>query len=112
MKTLLTRIYSGAKIKQLMLDRGMSLRDVARACNLTGPAVWKLVHEQVKDPSFTTLMAVAAALGVPVQRILRDDAPVKSDAEFLAVFNSLTPANRAALTGAAAALLETQKKKK
>jgi len=104
------RIYSGQKIKKLMDDGGLSMGQVAKEAGLTAAAVWGLVHERTKNVKFTTLAGVAAALGVPIQAILADDAPVSDASEVAALYALLSPVNRAALAGAAKALLEAQRK--
>ena len=63
-------------------------------------------------PKFSTLCSVALALGVPVQSILADNQPTEMDDNIQATFVALSPANKAAILGAAQALLESQKPKK
>jgi len=85
---------------------------VAKSAGLTPAAVWGLVHEHTKNVKFTTLAGVAAALGVPVQELLSEDSVVGGEAQIAAVFVQLSNVNKAALFGAAQALLEAQRKSK
>ena len=107
------RIYDGRKIAELMLERGMSMQQVAKKAGITAASVWALVHEHTGKVKFSTLAGVAEALGVPIQAIL--SAPpvgANSDEELRAVMAALSPINRAAILAAATSLLDSQAKKK
>lgn len=62
-------------------------------------------------PKYSTLESIAAALGVPIQAILAEKQSPDLDDRLAAVTAALQPANKAAILGAAEALLKSQKHK-
>jgi transcriptional regulator with XRE-family HTH domain len=62
----------GRKIKQLRLDRGLNLQDVANATGFTKGYLSK-VENSKKAPPVSTLLILAKALGVNISAIFSED---------------------------------------
>jgi len=82
----------GKRIRDLREERGLTQREVARRAGLTPSGVGFIEHGQTRNPSAETVLAVARALGVPVEELLREPVPLD---ETLAPPG---PSERAALT--------------
>lgn len=104
--------YSPNKIIAAREKAGLNQSELARKAGLSSPSIWALEKGETKMPKFVTLSSVARALGVPVQAILDDHQPIDMDDHIQAAITSLSPANKAAILGAAKALLDSQKRKK
>lgn len=61
----------GSKIRQIRLNRAMTLSDLA-AKTQTTPGYISQLERDIVDPSLSTLRKVAAALGVPIFTFLND----------------------------------------
>ena len=71
----------GKRIRELREERGLTQREVARRAGLTPSGVGFIENGQTQNPSAETVVAVARALGVPVEELLREPASVgKGDA--------------------------------
>jgi transcriptional regulator with XRE-family HTH domain len=66
----------GKRIRDLREERGLTQREVARRAGLTPSGVGFIEHGQTRNPSAETVMAVARALGVPVEELLREPVPL------------------------------------
>lgn len=65
----LKRCPLGLKIEQLAAARGMHLDEVAEAAGITFPALHCICTGRTKSPKFETIKAIAAALGVKVDKL-------------------------------------------
>jgi transcriptional regulator with XRE-family HTH domain len=66
----------GKRIRDLREERGLTQREVARRAGLTPSGVGFIEHGQTRNPSAETVMAVARALGVPVEELMREPVPL------------------------------------
>jgi transcriptional regulator with XRE-family HTH domain len=66
----------GKRIRDLREERGLTQREVARRAGLTPSGVGFIEHGQTRNPSAETVLAVARALGVPVEELLREPVPL------------------------------------
>lgn len=93
----------------------MSAAELARAIGIKQPSLWEIENGETKSLKADTLMRLSAALrtnpvflwsgrGNPLEQI----DPNLEEAEVVATFRRLTPANRAAWLTVAAALLRAQ----
>ncbi len=64
----------GKRIRELREERGLTQREVARRAGLTPSGVGFIEHGQTRKPSVETVMAIARALGVPVEELLEEPA--------------------------------------
>jgi transcriptional regulator with XRE-family HTH domain len=71
----------GKRIRDLREERGLTQREVARRAGLTPSGVGFIEHGQTRNPSAETVMAVARALGVPVEELLREPVPLNEASE-------------------------------
>lgn len=104
-------IYDGKKIVLLREERGLSMADLARRAKIKQPSLWAIEHEHTKKPKAETLLNIAVALNVPLQTILtrKPNPDLNHEAALLsAVFQGLSPANKAALLATAEALANSQ----
>ena len=60
----------GKRIRDLREERGLTQREVARRAGLTPSGVGFIEHGQTRNPSAETVVAIARALGVPVEELL------------------------------------------
>lgn len=70
----LERCPLGHAIDSLAAERGLHLDQVAKASGITFPALHRICTGRTKSPKLNTIMAIAAALGITVDRLL---APTK-----------------------------------
>lgn len=106
--------YDGKKITSLRLAKGWSMAELARQSGIRQPSIWEIEKQVTKRPKVTTLMAIASALGVTLQDLLKTPhkGPGRDSAAHLtALYLSLSPGNQQALLAAAKALLDNQPKK-
>ena len=61
-------------LEALLRDRGWNASDLARAAGLTRSTVSNIVHGHRRNPRYETLLAIADALEVPVDDLLRGHA--------------------------------------
>jgi transcriptional regulator with XRE-family HTH domain len=66
----------GKRIRDLREERGLTQREVARRAGLTPSGVGFIEHGQTRNPSAETVVAIARALGVPVEELLAAEEPV------------------------------------
>lgn len=89
------------------------MADLARRAKIKQPSLWAIEHQHTKKPKAETLLNIAVALNVPLQAILtrkpHPDLNHVSD-QLHALFQGLTPANKAALLATAEALANSQKR--
>lgn len=115
-------------LKEEMDKRGWSLRDLAAKAEIAPSAVSKLMTDKEREPRLSTLAALAAALEIPLRRVVEAAGfPVEvgtADAQltalaaavpglepFLAHLGDLTPDDRAAVLAMAEALSRRQAQK-
>jgi transcriptional regulator with XRE-family HTH domain len=70
--TMLDEAEIGRKIKQLRLERGLNLQDLANTTGLTKGYLSKVENSR-KAPPVSTLLTLAKALGVNISTIFSDD---------------------------------------
>lgn len=49
--------------------KGMTLRELERATGVSNAMLSQIEHGKVREPSFTTVVKIADALGVPLDRM-------------------------------------------
>lgn len=57
------------RIRELAKERQMTAEDLARRADIKYSALKNLWQGRTKDPKYSTLRAVARALGVPVEQL-------------------------------------------
>lgn len=65
----LKRCALGVKIERLAAVNGMHLDQVAAAAGITFPSLHCICTGRTKSPKFATIKAIAAALGVKVDKL-------------------------------------------
>ena len=103
--------YSPQKIIALRTERGWNQSELARRAGISSPSLWALENGRTKMPKFETIKSVAAALGVPMSKIMADEADPDLDTRIAAAVAALQPANKNAVLAAAEALLRSQGRK-
>lgn len=106
--------YDPQKITTLRKSKGLSMPELAKRVGVSQPAIWGLERGTTKRPRAETLIKVAAALGVPLQSILKTTKSTNSDfsvEQMAAVYEALDPSNKQAVIAAAQALLTSQKRR-
>jgi transcriptional regulator with XRE-family HTH domain len=63
----------GKRIRDLREERGLTQRELARRAGLTPSGVGFIEHGQTRNPSAETVVAIARALGVPVEELLGEE---------------------------------------
>jgi transcriptional regulator with XRE-family HTH domain len=63
----------GKRIRHLREERGLTQRELARRAGLTPSGVGFIEHGQTRNPSAETVVAIARALGVPVEELLGEE---------------------------------------
>ena len=74
----------GERIKRERLDQGLSQQDLAERMGKKSKTSVCRVEKNVEDLTTTRVMAYARALGVPIDRLIKDTEPAKiilTDAE-------------------------------
>jgi transcriptional regulator with XRE-family HTH domain len=66
----------GKRIRDLREERGLTQRELARRAGLTPSGVGFIEHGQTRNPSAETVVAIARALGVPVEELLGEPVPL------------------------------------
>ena len=97
-------IYSPKKIIALRAAAGLNQSELARKAKISSPSLWSIEQGETKMPKASTLINIAAALGVTLQEIMADSQPSDIDAQLAAATGSLTPAHKAAILAAALSL--------
>ena len=65
-----TRIDLGKRIESMAARRGWTIEQLAAAGGLTTSTVYRVTTGQTPDPRVSTVQAIAAALGITVDRLL------------------------------------------
>ena len=65
--------FDGKAIRSLMLERQMTIRDVAKSAGVTETTAAKIIHGKAHSANGRTLSKIAAAFGVTADKILRGD---------------------------------------
>jgi transcriptional regulator with XRE-family HTH domain len=76
----------GEKLRRLRKDKGLTMDGLAQAAGISKSYVWELENRPAQRPSGQVLHAVATVLGVTVQDLLGEPAPVEGGPEDLAFF--------------------------
>jgi transcriptional regulator with XRE-family HTH domain len=66
----------GDRVRRLRQERGLSQEDVARHTSIGLRSYGEIERGHVRDPHLSTLRGIARALGVPVEVLLREPAPL------------------------------------
>lgn len=107
-------LYDKEKIIALGLKLGISTNELGRRSKISGPSMHAIEKGRTKNIRASTLLAIAAALGVRLQDIVKipqkgNKADLSLDA--ISAFGQLTPENQAAMLAAMQSLAAQQKKK-
>lgn len=93
-------LYDKDKIIGLREKLGISRNELARRAGIKGPSMHAIEMGKTKNLKSTTLVGIAAALGVPIQEIMKSK-PGKAgrdlQLEALAVFTSLQETDQQAM---------------
>lgn len=57
-------------IERLLFERGISIRELARRCNLSPSTVYSMLKRGVKPSSVTTVITICQALDVTVEEVV------------------------------------------
>jgi len=101
--------YDGAAIRAIRKSKGWTMAQLAKAVGLSQQSICSIERQETKEPAASTMFAIAAALGVPINRIMPTVGTPIAANEFDAILGALNVNNRAALLSVAAVLLEAQK---
>lgn len=61
------------RVKELARERGMTQEDISKASGLKLNVVRSLWQNRTRDPHFSTVVAVARTLGVPIEALFAPD---------------------------------------
>lgn len=105
-------LYDPDKIRQLMEKAQLSGNQLAKKAGISGPSLHAILNGETKEPAFSTLAAIAAALGVSLPEITKGKLDKGQDltAQAATAFARLTPENQAAMLIAMQKLGEYRKK--
>ena len=67
------------KIRELMVERDISLTDLAELSGVPFETLRNIYYRKVKDPKVSTAFQLACALGVTVEYLLKDTSPVEEE---------------------------------
>lgn len=107
--------YDGLKIRSLRKARGLTMVQLGQMAGIKPSSLCHLEKNITKNPKGSTLINLAAALGVTLDKILKEPHPNSAPTEaaaLMAVFNSLSGPNKRVILTAAQALAEAQTKRK
>lgn len=106
-------LYDNEKIRTLMKARELSGNALAKLAGISGPSMHAILNGETKHVRHETIVAIANALGVPIQQISKAAPKGKRDveAEAAAAFSQLNADNRSAILGMMIYLASQQKKK-
>jgi transcriptional regulator with XRE-family HTH domain len=76
----------GEQLRRLRKDKGLTMEGLAQAAGISKSYVWELENRPAQRPSAQVLHALATVLGVTVQDLLGEPAPVEGGPEDLAFF--------------------------
>lgn len=105
----------GARVKHLRLAKQLSQPELAKAAKISQPSLSLIERGHTKRLKGDTLMQLAAALGEDAEYIRTGRRPARkedvglAEADALAKFRKLSPANRECWMGVADLLLKQQK---
>lgn len=106
-------LYDKDKIRVLRQGLEISRNELARRAGIKGPSMHAIEMGKTKNLKSTTLIGIAAALGVPIQEIMKGK-PHKGvrdrQLEAVAVFSSLDDRNQQAMLEVMRSLAAQQKK--
>lgn len=69
------------KIRELMVERDISLTDLAELSGVPFETLRNIYYRKVKDPKVSTAFQLACALGVTVEYLLKDTSPAEEEEE-------------------------------
>jgi len=70
------QVSIGQNIRMLRKERGLTLAELATACNCS-PSLLSQIETETASPSLGTLRAVSEALGVSISRLVLESAPAE-----------------------------------
>ena len=76
----------GEQLRRLRKDKGMTMEGLAQAAGISKSYVWELENRPAQRPSAQVLHQLATVLGVTVQDLLGEPAPVEGGPEDVAFF--------------------------
>jgi transcriptional regulator with XRE-family HTH domain len=76
----------GEHLRRLRKDKGMTLEQVGQAAGISKSYVWELENRPAQRPSAQVMHNLATVLGVTVQDLLGEPAPVEGGPEDIAFF--------------------------
>lgn len=76
----------GERLRRLRKDKGMTMDRLAQAAGISKSYVWELENRPAQRPSAQILHALATVLGVTVQDLLGEPAPLDGGPEDVAFF--------------------------
>jgi transcriptional regulator with XRE-family HTH domain len=88
------------------------MAELAKKVGVSQQSICSIERQETKQPAASTMLAIASALGVPINKIMPSAGTPVAANEFDAVLSALDVNNRAALLTIAAVLLEAQKNPK
>lgn len=106
-------LYDKEKIRGLRENLGISRNELARRAGIKGSSMHAIEMGKTKNLKSTTLIGIAAALGVPIQDIMKVKplkGPRDRQLEAVAVFSSLDDRNQQAMLEVMRSLAAQQKK--
>lgn len=105
-------LYDPDKIRHFMEKAHLSGNQLAKKAGISGPSLHAILNGETKEPAFSTLAAIAAALGVQLPEITKGKLDKGQDlsSQAAAVFAKLSPENQAAMLIAMQSLAEYRKK--
>ena len=106
-------LYNKDKIIELRKKLGISRNELARRAGIKGPSLHAIEHGLTKEIKTSTLLGLAAALGVPMQELMRPGkgrSAKSDDAEAMMLFARLDDKNKVAILAALRALAGPSKK--
>jgi len=63
-------MYIGKQLKNLRIEKGLSIRDISKSVDLS-PAAWSNIERDVNSPTLSTLTKICDALGVHLVDLLQ-----------------------------------------
>lgn len=67
---MLKRNELGQRIDKILQTRGMNIHDLADACKISSASLYRICTGDTPDPRVSTIVAIADALGVTVDRLV------------------------------------------
>ena len=108
-------LYDNLKIAALADEKKLSGNELGRLAGISGPSMHAILSGKTKIVRYKTLQGIAAALGVPIQQLIKVKGGKVGSAdlylEAMTSFSQLNPDNQAAMLATMRHLVAQQKKK-